>query len=121
VLVGHNVGFDAAMLRREAAVAGIAWAEPPTLCLTQIEALLAPDGADLGLDAMAARRGIDVHGRHTALGDVLVTAEIFFHMLPVLAARGVTTFGQATDFAARAATVIRDQRAAGWFADAPTP
>lgn len=121
VLVGHNVGFDAAMLRREAVLAGVRWPEPPTLCLTQIEALLAPEGADLSLDAMAARRGIDIHGRHTALGDVLVSAEILLHMLPELAARGVTTYGAAAEFASRAAAVIRDQRAAGWFADAPAP
>ena len=94
VLVGHNVGFDAAMLRREAKAAGIDWPERPTLCLAQLEAVLEPEGADLSLDAMARRRGIDVHGRHTALGDVLVTAEIVVHMLPRLADRGVTTFGQ---------------------------
>lgn len=121
VLVGHNVDFDAAMLRREAAVAGIGWNRAPTLCLAQLEAMLEPEGADLSLDAMAQRRGIDVHGRHTALGDVLVTAEILIHMLPRLADRGVTTFGQATEFAARATALIEKQRAAGWYVGAPAP
>jgi DNA polymerase-3 subunit epsilon len=121
VMVGHNIGFDAAMLRREAAIAGIDWIDPPTLCLTQLEAMLVPEGTDLGLDAMAARRGIAVHGRHTALGDALVAADILAQMLPVLAERGVTTLGQAVAFAARATSVIEDQRAAGWFGDTPAP
>src|SRR5690606_28064061 len=76
VMVGHNIDFDAAMLRREAVIAGIDWIDPPTLCLTQLEAMLVPEGTDLGLGAMAARRGIAVHGRHTALGDALVAADI---------------------------------------------
>lgn len=120
VLVGHNIGFDAAMLRRAARAGGVAWPDFPMLCLAQLEAVLEPEGSDLSLDAMARRRGIDVHGRHTALGDVLVTAEVVVHMLPVLAARGVTTFGQARAFAARAAALIEKQRAAGWYADGPT-
>ena len=121
VLVGHNVGFDAAMLRRAAALAGVAWPEAPTLCLARLEAMLEPDGADLSLDAMARRRGIDVHGRHTALGDVLVTAELLVAMLPRLAERGVATFGQATEFALRATALVEKQRAAGWLADAAAP
>jgi hypothetical protein len=40
-------------------------------------------------------------------------------MLPVLAERGVTTFGQARAFAQRAAALIEKQRAAGWHADVP--
>lgn len=121
VLVGHNVGFDLAMLRRAAALAGIDWLEPSSLCLARLEAMLQPEGADLSLDAMARRRGIDAHGRHTALGDVLVTAELLVAMLPQLAERGVTTFGEASAFALRATGLIEKERAAGWLADAPAP
>jgi DNA polymerase-3 subunit epsilon len=121
VLVGHNVAFDAAMLRREAATAGIAWPDPPTLCLAQLEAVLEPDAGAFDLDTIARRLDVDVHGRHTALGDALVSAEILFHMLPRLAARGVTTFGAAVAFAARATAVIEGQRGAGWTIPATPP
>jgi DNA polymerase-3 subunit epsilon len=38
---------------------------------------------------------VSVVGRHTALGDALVTAEIFLKLLPLLAGKGVSTLGEA--------------------------
>jgi hypothetical protein len=41
--------------------------------------------------------GVRVIGRHTALGDALVTGEIFLRLLPLLAALGIVTLRQALD------------------------
>ncbi len=114
VLVGHNIGFDIAMLRKGAAAAGIAWQDPPWLDTLLLAAALEPSETDLNLESIALRLGVDVSGRHTALGDSLVTAEVYVRMLPLLAERGVTTFGEALAFARTATRVIASQKRAGW-------
>jgi DNA polymerase-3 subunit epsilon len=40
-----------------------------------------------------------VLGRHTALGDALVTAEIWLRLMPLLRAMGITTLLQAREAA----------------------
>lgn len=114
VVVGHNIGFDIAMLRRECAIAGIAWHDPPTLDTLLLAGMLFPDMNDLNLESLCERLGVDVHGRHTALGDALVTAEVYVRLLPLLEAEGVTTYAQARAFAARADHLRARQKAMGW-------
>ena len=63
---------------------------------------------------LAAHFGTDVHGRHTALGDSLVTAGIYLRMLPRLIDAGVVRFGEARAFCRRAKHVAARQKAAGW-------
>ncbi len=50
---------------------------------------------------MCERYGVEVFGRHTALGDALATAEVLVRMIPQLAERGILTLGQARDAMAR--------------------
>jgi DNA polymerase-3 subunit epsilon len=59
--------------------------------------VLHPAQADHSLEAIAERLGVPVIGRHTALGDALVTAEIFVRLVPLLAERGIVTLAQALD------------------------
>lgn len=114
VLIGHNVPFDLAILRFEYAAAGLDWPAPRSLDLLQLVTALDPALESASLDALADFWGVEIRGRHTALGDALVTAEIFRVLLPRLADRGVRTLGEADAFCARATSVIRRQTAMGW-------
>lgn len=114
VLIGHNTGYDLAMLRHGAREAGLAWQDPPSLDLLLLAAALDPDETDLNLESIALRLGVHVSGRHTALGDALVTAAVYVRLLPQMADRGVTSFGQALEFQQTAHRVIAKQKQAGW-------
>jgi len=92
----------------------VEWNEPPWLDTLLLAAALDPDIPELSLDALAARVGVSVHGRHTALGDSLVTAEVFARLLPRLHDRDVTTLGQARAFSRRATAILKAQEKAGW-------
>lgn len=114
VVVGHQIAFDLAVLRAECARHGCAWSEPRSLDTALLAAALLPHAGGASLDAVARELGVGTHGRHTALGDSLVTAEVFASLLPRLADRGIATLGQATAFCGRAKSLMRAQAKAGW-------
>jgi DNA polymerase-3 subunit epsilon len=58
-----------------------------------------PDGDNHSMEALADRLGVIMVGRHTALGDAFVTAEIFLRMIPLLHVAGITTLGEAVNAA----------------------
>ncbi len=114
VAIGHNVGFDIAMLRAETRLCGRAWTAPPTLDLVRLAAALEPRERDLTLEGTAARWGVTVRGRHTALGDARAAAALWIAALERLAAAGIRRFDEARRFERRARAVIDRQRRLGW-------
>jgi DNA polymerase-3 subunit epsilon len=114
VLVGHHITFDILMLRRECQLYGVVWPDPPFLDTLLMAASLDVDWPGLGLEDLAAVLGVDVHGRHTALGDSLVTAEVYARLLPRLAEAGVTTLSQAVSFCRGPRHILKAQEKAGW-------
>jgi DNA polymerase-3 subunit epsilon len=69
-----------------------------TLLLASV--IQAGSGAS-GLEALAERLGIAVIGRHTALGDAIMTGEIFLKLVPLLTERGVVTLRDAREASER--------------------
>ena len=57
--------------------------------------MLYPHYDDYGLDAIAERFGLTNIGRHSSLGDAMVTAEVLLRLIPRLKEKDITTLGQA--------------------------
>ena len=114
VVIGQNIRFDLAVLRHEAARAGVPWHEPPALDVAHLAGALDRGLVDLGLESLANRFGITMEARHDALGDSLAAAEIFAALVPRLREADVRTLGEAEAFAARRTDLARREAEAGW-------
>ncbi|WP_142803509.1 exonuclease domain-containing protein [Tepidiphilus sp. J10] len=95
VLVAHNAAFDMRFLQLKEEKLGVRF-DQPVLDTLLLAAFLLPN-QEHSLEALAHYFGVRVLGRHTALGDALVTAEIFLKMIPLLAEKGVVTLRQARE------------------------
>jgi DNA polymerase-3 subunit epsilon len=98
VLIAHNAAFDMRFLALARPRTGVRF-DHPVLDTLLLASLVQPGhrGGEHRLERIATRLGLDVVGRHTALGDAIVTGEVFLRLLPLLAERGVLTLKDARE------------------------
>ncbi len=100
VLVAHNAAFDMRFLQLKEASTGICFRQP-VLDTLLLSAVIHPNQESHKLEAICERLGVNVIGRHTALGDAIVTGEVFLKMIPLLAEMGIRTLREAREAAER--------------------
>jgi DNA polymerase-3 subunit epsilon len=94
VLVGHNVAFDMRFLQLKEPATGMRF-DQPVLDTLLLATVAQPDETSYALEAIAARLGVAVAARHSAVGDALTTAQVFLKLLPLLSQRRIATLGEA--------------------------
>lgn len=98
VLVAHNAAFDMRFLQLKEKQTGLVF-DHPVLDTLLLSAVVHPQQDSHRLEAIAERFNITIVGRHTALGDAIVTAEVLLRLIPLLAEKGIHTLGQAREAA----------------------
>lgn len=114
VLVGHSIGFDFAVLAREAERTGLKYTRPRSLCIRVLGQIANPHLPDHSLDMLAGWLGVTVTDRHRALGDARATADVFLAMVPALAKKGIRTLAEAERASAAMTREIERHQRAGW-------
>lgn len=100
VLVAHNAAFDMRCLQLKETQAGVKF-DNPVLDTLLLSSIIHPHQQSHSLDELAARLNLTNIGRHTALGDAIVTAEVLLKMIPLLNARGIMTLNDAMQASTR--------------------
>lgn len=94
VLVAHNAAFDMKMFSMKEAETGIKF-DSPLLDTLLLALIVYPMHKKHDMASIASFAGVDIVGRHTAMGDASATAEIFLKLIPLLSKKGIHTLNDA--------------------------
>ncbi|PZN17066.1 MAG: DNA polymerase III subunit epsilon [Proteobacteria bacterium] len=111
VVLGHTVGYDLSIMKREYLLANREWRQPRALDVRALARLAAPGLANHNIETLCDWLKVPLVGRHTAMGDAETTARLFLALVPKLRERGIRTFAEAE--AAIRQLAEADARAAG--------
>ena len=114
VIIGHAVGFDLAILKRECERAGFGFVPPRTLDTRLLAQIVKPDLAGYTIEIISAWLGVAASDRHTALGDAMTTARMFQALVPKLRESGIRTLAEAMAACRGLTGELDKQHRAGW-------
>ncbi|MDA3903781.1 MAG: exonuclease domain-containing protein [Desulfuromusa sp.] len=100
VLVAHNAAFDMRFLQLQEEKAGIVF-DNPVLDTLLLSSIIHPNQESHSLEGLAKRLNVTIVGRHTALGDAIVTGEVLLKLIPLLEAHDIYTLADAMSAAAQ--------------------
>jgi len=96
ILVAHNAAFDMRFFQLKEKQTGVKFTNP-VLDTLLLSAVCHPSQELHNLEDIAKKYDVEIIGRHTALGDSIVTAEVFLKLIPILEAMGIKTLGEARE------------------------
>ena len=94
--------------------ARLPWNKPRALCVRLLASLANPNLADHSLDTIAAWLGLEIVGRHSALGDAIAAGDIFAALIPELRKRNIRTLGEAEVACLGLSHALEAGHRAGW-------
>jgi CBS domain-containing protein len=114
IVIGHNIGFDLAVLKAEHERAGLKWQARRALDTRLLAQIAEPNLPDVSIEGLAGLLGVEATDRHTALGDARATAAIFKALIPRLRKRRIRTLGEAEAACIALTDVLDAHHRAGW-------
>ena len=109
VMVAHNAAFDMKFISLKEPVCGVRF-DNPVLDTLLLSVMVEDENEDHSLDALISRYGIEIEGRHTALGDAVATAHLLVRLMERLRSQGYRTFGEVMRSSSMAAQLRQRER-----------
>lgn len=114
VVIGYSIGFDFAIMAREAGRVGLNWRQPRSLCVRMLGGVANPNLPDQSMETLAGWLGVELTERHSAIGDAKAAADLFLALLPRLKSQGITTLAEAERACLRQTGEMEAHQKAGW-------
>ncbi|MCY4219260.1 MAG: DUF294 nucleotidyltransferase-like domain-containing protein [Gammaproteobacteria bacterium] len=115
VVIGHSIGFDLAMFKREHELSKSKWVAPRTIDIRHMVDILSPNLPNFSLETLASWQKIQVHDRHDALADAVMTAKVFLALVPLLREKGIRTLAELENACRKIDNRSVDEIKSGWY------